>query len=152
MKPLYLVALLTLSAAAYAAESATLDITPQLIAAGANVEGLRALEVGGIVVLKGATSDPAQAEAATAAARSLGYTRVANMIRIVDAPDDAKIERTAERALATRVLDGCTFHVDSQQGVVTVDGKVRYELQKDVAVNILRNISGVRAVRASIQR
>lgn len=130
----------------------TLDVTQQFINAGVRVDGLRAVEVGGIVILRGQTYEAANAQAATAAAQTLGYARVANLIRVVDVPDDARIERVAERELATRALDGCTFHVDSDHGVLTVDGKVRYELQKDVALALLRNIDGVREVRASLQR
>lgn len=148
--------ILALSLIATAAGAATtpqpVDRTAQFVAAGVQINGLRALEVGGIVVIRGTTDSDAKAQAASVAAETLGYTRVANLIRVVDAPDDAKIERTAERQLATRVLDGCTFHLDSQQGVLTVDGHVRHELQKDVAMSILRNIDGVREVHASLQR
>lgn len=144
---------LTLNPNAYAdASPAVVDLTQQFVAAGVHVNGLRAVEVGGIVVLRGDTDDAANAQAAAAEAQTLGYSRVANLIRIVDVPDDAKIQRVAERQLATRVLDGCTFHVDSAKGVLTVDGKVQYELQKDLALSILRNIDGVREVRASLQR
>ncbi|MEO8034957.1 MAG: BON domain-containing protein [Acidobacteriota bacterium] len=130
----------------------TVDLTKQFLSSGAQVDGLRATEIGGIVLLRGETDDPAKAEAATTLAHTLGYARVANLIRIVDPPDDARIERTAERRLATRTLDGCNFVVDSNGGVVTVAGHVRYELQKDVAMSILRKIDGVREVRSSIQR
>lgn len=130
----------------------TVDHTQQFVTNGAQVNGLRATEIGGIVLLRGETDDPAKSEAATKLAHTLGYTRVANLIRIVDAPDDAEIERTAERRLATRTLDGCNFIIDSTDGVVTVAGHVRYELQKDVALSILRKIDGVREVRSSIQR
>ena len=47
-----------------------------------------------------------------------------------------------------RGLDGCTLRVDSRRGVVILAGKVTSELQKDVAVNTVRNINGVRAVKA----
>lgn len=129
-----------------------IDLTSQFMNAGVNVDGLRAVQVGGIVLLRGQTEDPALAKQAADVARNLGYVRVANLIRVVDAPDDVKIERMAERQLATRTLDGCTFHIDSDHGVVTVDGKVHNELQKDIALSILRNIDGVRAVHASLQR
>lgn len=149
------IALALVLLAAFSAEGAspaTVDVTASLREGGVAISDLRALEVGGIVVLRGTTDDASKAAAATEVATNLGYTRIANLIRVVGLPDDAKIERTAERQLATRVLDGCTFHVDSDQGVVTVDGHVQYELQKDVALGILRNIAGVRAVRASLQR
>ena len=127
------------------------DLTPQF-AALSNVHGLRAVQVRGIVLLRGETDDPAAAQSASAMAQSLGYARVANLIRVVDKPDDQQIERMAERQLATRTLDGCSFHVDSNNGVVTLDGKVRYELQRDLAMALVRNINGVREVRSSLQR
>jgi osmotically-inducible protein OsmY len=144
---------LILSPAAYAGSTPqTIDLTPQFVNAGVHVDGLRALEVGGIVILRGQTYDAANAQAAATTAQTLGYTRVANLIRVLDPPDDALIARNIERRLATRALDGCTFHVDSEDGVVTVQGKVQYELQKDVALSILHNIDGVRELRASIER
>lgn len=143
---------LTLTPPARAASAPATDLTQQFVNAGVHVSNLKAVEVGGIVVLRGDTDDAANAALAATTAQTLGYSRVANLIRVVDAPDDAKIERAAERQLATRVLDGCTFHVDSEKGVLTVDGKVQYELQKDLAMNILRSIDGVREVRASLQR
>ena len=142
----------TAPAQAVQPEPQATDVTQQFIHAGVSINGLHAVEVGGIVLLRGETEDPAVAQNAADVARNLGYARVANLIRVVDAPDDVKIERMAERRLATRTLDGCTFHVDSEHGVVTVDGKVQYELQKDIALSILRNLDGVRAVRASLQR
>ena len=147
-------ALLLTVAATYAADSTpqASDVTKQLLDAGVRVTGFRATEVGGIVILRGDSDDATNAEGAASVARNLGYARVANLIRVVGAPNDAEIERQAERKLATRTLDGCTFHVDSEHGVLTVDGKVQYELQKDLAMSILRNLNGVREVRASIQR
>ena len=143
---------LALTPAAMAQTPRTTDLTQQFIAGGINIEGLRALEVGGIVLLRGDTDSATKAADAARYAQSLGYMRVANLIRVNLAPDDEKIERTAERQLATRTLDGCNFHVDSEQGILTVSGRVQHELQKDVAVSLLRNIDGVRAVHTSIQR
>ena len=147
--------LVTFLPVAYAAGPVpkTVDLTQQFVAAGIhNVDGLRALEVGGIVILRGETYDAANAEAAGNEAQTLGYTRVANLIRVIDPPDDERITRTAERQLATRALDGCKFHLDSEHGVLTVSGTVRYELQKDVALSILRDIDGVRELRASFDQ
>jgi osmotically-inducible protein OsmY len=102
-------------------------------------------------VLRGRTTDPSLAERAGVLALSLGYARVANLIRVVAPPDDAAIQRVAERQLAMhRALDGCKFRVDSTAGVVTVGGKVNQELQKDVAIGLLRQIDGVRSVRSDL--
>jgi hyperosmotically inducible periplasmic protein len=132
---------------------ATHDLTPQFVTAGAVVDGLRAVEVGGIVVLRGRTSDRASAEQAAAIAQSLGYARVANLIQIAGAPDDARIARIAERKLAGyRGMDGTQIAVESSNGVVRLSGKVANEMQKDMAVQLVRNIDGVRAVQIALQR
>jgi osmotically-inducible protein OsmY len=146
-----LAALLLLSLPARA-EVAVTDLTPQLQAATLGIHDLRAVEVGGIVVLRGKTTDRAEAERAGIAAQSLGYSRVANLIQVVTPPDDQAIERIAERKLAIRGLDGCTFRVDSDHGILSVAGRVQYELQKDVAVGVLRNIDGVREVKTDWQK
>lgn len=148
---------LTLSAlplqAARAAGPQPVDLTPQFRSAGVNVEGLQVFELGGIVVMRGRSADRASAEQAGSIAANLGYARVANLIQVVEAPDDAAIQRIAERELTIhRSLDGCTFKVASNNGVVHVAGRVRYDMQKDVAVELLRNIDGVRSVTASLQR
>jgi osmotically-inducible protein OsmY len=124
------------------------DITPLLIKAGAQVADLRALEVGGIVVLRGRADAPAAATQAATLTRGLGYKRVANLIQIVVPADDIAIERLAERQLGmSRSLDGCQIHVDSDNGVVHLDGTVQSELQKDVAIQIVRSIYGVKSVQ-----
>jgi len=65
------------------------------------------VEVGGIIVLRGRTSDRAAAEKAATVAQTLGFSRVANLIQVADAPDDARIMRAAERELSVhRGLDG----------------------------------------------
>ena len=132
--------------------TATVDITPQLRQSGLDIDNLRGIEVGGIVILRGRALDAADAARAGVYATQLGYTRVANLIEVAAVPDDARIERTAERKLGLqRALDGCNLHVDSNKGVVTVQGTVNSELQKDVAIDIVRNIDGVRAVKAGFR-
>lgn len=136
--------------AALAATPATNDLTAQVRAAGVNVEGLQAIEVGGIVVLRGRTAASGAALDAAAAVHNLGYTRIANLIQVIEPADDARIERMAERKLGLqRSLDGCNIAVDSDNGVVHLSGKVVHELQKDVAASLVRNITGVRSVEMS---
>jgi osmotically-inducible protein OsmY len=150
-----LVALLTLTLPATARDTSTPanDITARFADGSFNISAFRALEVGGIVVLRGKTTDPAEAARVADYARNLGYQRVANVVTIASQPDDEAIERSAERALAShRTLDGCTFQIDSQQGVVRIAGRVQYELQKDVAADLVRGIDGVREVKMLAQR
>src|SRR3954466_2443389 len=147
------VALFVAAVPVMALQPASRDITPQFVTAGVTVEGLRAVEVGGIVVLRGRTTDPAVAQQAAAIAEALGYARVANLIQVVEVADDARIERMAERRLAFyRGLQGTQIAVDSTNGVVRLTGKVSNELQKDMAASLVRNIDGVRSVQVALQR
>jgi len=130
--------------------SAVIDLTSQLKSA-VDIEGLSAIEVGGIVIIRGKTTDPAMAQRAGVAAQQLGYARVANLVQVVTPPDDAAIARAAERRLAMhRALDGCHLRVESNNGVVTVAGKVTQQLQQDIAVGLVRQIDGVRGVRSDL--
>ncbi len=139
-------------AAVRAANVDAVDLTSKFQAAGLKIDG-RAIEVGGVVVLRGKADDVASAAAAGTLAQSLGFPRVANLIQVVEPPDDQAIERFVERELGLRrALDGCQFRIDSNHGVVHLAGKVQYELQKDVAINVVRQIDGVREVRADLQR
>lgn len=143
-------ALVVVSTPVRADSTATVDLTPQLQSAGLAIDGLQAMEVGGIVILRGKAVDAESAQRAGVLAQQLGYKRVANLIQVVETPDDALIERVAERKLAMqRSLDGCRLRVDSRRGVLTINGTVISELQKDVALNAVRNIDGVRAVRSN---
>lgn len=125
------------------------DLTAQFTSGGINLERLQVYEIGGIVLIRGRAYSKSEAETAGKFALSLGYSRVANLIQVVEPPDDVTIVRTAERALTIYgALDGCRFKVDSKLGVVRVDGTVQHDTQKDMAVQIVRNIEGVRQVRA----
>jgi osmotically-inducible protein OsmY len=129
------------------------DLTRQFLDRGIIVDRLQVTEIGGIVVMRGRVGALAQAEQAGRLAAELGYTRVANLIQVIEPVDDRRIERAAERELTIhRSLDGCKFSVDSEKGVVSINGRVSHELQKDVAISLLRNIDGVREVRASLAR
>ena len=149
------VALLSFSIPAFSRDSSppANDITARFADGGFRISGFRAIEVGGIVVLRGKTTEPAEVARVADYAHTLGYQRVANVVGVAEAPDDEGIERRAERALAShRTLDGCTFRIDSQQGVVHLAGRVQFELQKDIAAGLVRNIDGVRDVKMELQR
>ena len=65
----------------------------------------------------------------------------------------ALIARAAERELTVhRALDGCQFRVSSDKGVVRLAGRVRHELQKDVAIALLRTIDGVQSVESTLTK
>ena len=137
-------------AVAHAAEA--VNRTEQFRAAGGAVDRLQVYEVSGIVIIRGRTADKAQAEQLSRIAKDLGYTRVANLVQI-SVDQDEQITRDAERALTVHhSLEGCQFRVDSSKGVVHVAGRVRHELQKDVALQVLRRIDGVRSVEVNLTR
>jgi len=117
------------------------------------VSQLSVREVDGIVILRGKVAAKEDIERAGVVVKDLGFARVANMLQVAKVADDQAIERDAERQLArTRALDGCRFNVDSKKGVLTVSGLVKRELQADAARTILRNVDGVREVRADLKR
>jgi osmotically-inducible protein OsmY len=142
----------TLSPAALAATPEAKNLTPAFIAAGASIDRLQVFEIAGIVVIRGRVADKAQAEEVGRLAQSLGYGRVANLVQVIE-DRDVEIARRAEVELAVnRSLDGCRFQVSSDNGIVRVAGSVKHELQKDVAMQVLRSINGVRAVEVNLDR
>jgi osmotically-inducible protein OsmY len=146
------VSLTAVAPVAVAATPQTTDLTPTFRAANAAVDRLQVYEISGIVIIRGRAANQAEAETLNTYARTLGYERVANLIQIVK-HEDAKLARAAERELTVhRALDGCRFSVSSDQGVVTVAGSVRHELQKDVALAVVRSINGVRSVEVNLNR
>jgi len=144
---------LAITTASAADSPRTTDLTKAFRDAGVTLDKLQVVEVGGIVVIRGRANEKADAEEVGLVALRLGYARVANLIQVVEVPDDLRIERTAERELTIhRSLDGCRFSVDSQKGVVVVNGSVRHELQKDVAIQLIKGIDGVRQVKLELVR
>jgi osmotically-inducible protein OsmY len=134
----------------HAQQPQTSDLTKLFRDGGiTNIERLQVVEIGGIVVIRGRTLDAERAAEAGRFAQSLGYTRVANLVQLAEPADDAKIQRTAERQLAIhRALDGSNVQIASRDGIVRLSGRVSGELQRDLAVQLIRNIDGVRAVYA----
>jgi osmotically-inducible protein OsmY len=144
--------LVVMSPAATAATPQTTDLTDTFRGAGAVVDQLKVYELAGIVVIRGRVVDKADAEILNQYASTLGYSRVANLIQIVKHEDEL-IARKAERELSVhRALDGCHFSVTSTGGVVKVSGSVTHELQKDVAMQVLRSIDGVQSVEVTLRK
>ncbi len=141
-----------LGPAVFGASPEPINRTEQFRAAGVAIDRLQVYEIAGIVIIRGRAPSKEQAEEVGRFAQALGYTRVANLIRIAQ-HNDERIARQAEVALANhRSLDGCRFNVSSAQGIVRVGGRVRHELQKDVALQLLRRIDGVLAVEVDLKR
>jgi osmotically-inducible protein OsmY len=152
-----LIGILTLSvmfgtATVLGAQPAGTDLTPLFRDAGVAVDRLQVFEIAGIVLIRGRAASEADAEQLGRHAKGLGYERVANLVQIVR-HDDQAIVRAAEMELARhRALDGCRFSVESHKGVIRVAGWVQHELQKDVAVQVLRSIDGVQSVETQLQK
>lgn len=146
----FAVTLAVIAPAALAATPQPTDLTNTFRGAGAAVNALQVYEISGIVIIRGRTNDKAQAEVLSSYARSLGYERVANLVQTV-ADDDEALTRKAEVELSVhRSLDGCRFSVHSEHGVVRIAGQVQHELQKDVALAVVRSIDGVRKVEMAL--
>jgi osmotically-inducible protein OsmY len=115
------------------------------------VTNLVVRNVGGIVILRG-EGQAADGQRAVEAVRSLGFTRVANLIQNPTF-DDESIRRDAERKLAmTRSLDGCMLRVSCLRGVIRVQGTMQSESQEDVARRVLKNISGAQGVQIELAK
>jgi len=116
------------------------------------VSGLMVRTVGDIVVLRGDARDTATIESAARLVRSLGVQRVANMIRVPQAPNDDAIRRQAERQVAqTRSLEGCVLRISCTRGVVLVTGEVHSELQEDTVIAVLRRIDGAQRIDTDLK-
>ncbi|MEO8380955.1 MAG: BON domain-containing protein, partial [Acidobacteriota bacterium] len=104
-----------------------------ITAAGIAIDHLSVRSAGGIYVVRG-SGDSVAANRAVDVLKSLGVSRVANLVSPARASDDEKIRRDAERELASRpALAGTKLVVTCDAGVVTVSGTVQHELQKDLA-------------------
>ncbi len=127
------------------------DLTASFVAGGVTIERLLVYQVGDIVLIRGRTGDPAMAAEASLFAVRSGYRRVANLIEILPEIGDDGIETLARHRLEmSRELAGCTFQIDSQNGIVRLDGRVRHEIQKGFAVHLIGKIDGVKAVRSAL--
>ncbi len=146
----FLVLFLLIPCAALATDKET-DLTSVFIAGGVEIDRLRVYEVSGVLLIRGRTAEPAQADAASCLAASLGYLRVANLIQIVPALADDAIERSATHELKRAMpLMGCTFQVETRRGIVYLLGEVERNDQKDYAVRLIRRIDGVKEIRSGL--
>ena len=129
------------------------DVTDSFVKAGVvDVDHLLVQEISCIVVMRGAAPDRTTVEQAGRVAAALGYERIANLIQITRASDDAAIVRSAEGILGrSRALVGCKFQIDAVRGVLRLRGNVDREIQRDVAVGLLRKITGVKEVRSDLK-
>jgi osmotically-inducible protein OsmY len=128
------------------------QITQALQDANLPIDRLSVRNVGGIVLVRG-NGDAASASRAVEIVKSLGFSRVANLVQPVVAFNDEAIRRQAERQLASnRSLDGCTLKVSCERGVLSVSGTVQNELQADVTRSVLRAVRGAQDVKVSLSK
>lgn len=138
---------------AAAAQPDAVDLTSRFVKAGVHIDGLKVYAISGIIVLRGSTNNKAESAKALRFAKDLGYRRVANLIQTIPSIDDAAIMRSIERQLSMqRGLDGCKFQIESKQGVVHLRGRIHEDMQKDMAIDTVRRIDGVREVHAELTR
>jgi osmotically-inducible protein OsmY len=147
-----LAVLIAFTPIASAAAPREVDLTNTFRAAGATVDRLQVYEIAGVVLIRGRVADKIQAEEVSRIAQSLGYTRVANLIQVIENRDEEITRRAEIELTVNRSLDGCKFRVTSNEGRVKVAGLVKHELQKDVAYQVLRNIDGIRSVEFALDR
>jgi osmotically-inducible protein OsmY len=128
------------------------QITEALQQANLPIDRLSVRNVGGIVLVRG-NGDAASSARAVEVVKSLGFSRVANLVQPTTAFDDESLRREAERQLASnRSLDGCTLHVSCERGVLSVSGRVQNELQEDVTRSVLRTVRGAQDVKVTLSR
>ena len=117
------------------------------------VYDLRLIPIEGILIVRGKVRDAETFLIVERRLNEIGFDRIANLMRIVPLPNDAIIERAAERRLSiARGLTGAKLRVRADQGVVTIDGTVENDAQKNAAADLVRNIEGVREVRVIANR
>jgi osmotically-inducible protein OsmY len=127
------------------------ELTAAFVDGGVTIESLLVVQIGGVVLIRGRTGDAERAAEAGRFAASRGYRRVANLIEIVPGLGGDAVESEARRELEmARALEGCRFQIDSVGGIVRLRGNVRREVQKDLAVDLVRRIDGVKEVHSEL--
>ena len=138
-----LMAVLVLFAATEAAAGDTEALRARLQSDG---QAVTAVEVGGVLVLRGEVGTGKAAADAEVTARSLGFQRIANLIRI-ERSDDEALTRRVERELSlSRLFDDCRLRVQVAGGIVHLSARVGREDQKQTAVEMIRAVDGVASV------
>lgn len=121
--------------------------------AGLSIVDLQLIPIEGILIVRGKVRSETDWREVQQRLDRLGYPRVANMTRIVPFPPDQEIAREAERILGlARGLRGAKLRVSAENGIVTLQGTVRSDAQRDAAAEIISRIEGVRAVRDETRR
>ena len=67
-------------------------------------------------------------------------------------PPRSALTRRLRQLSLSRGFDGCNIKINSQDGAVRLSGTVQHELQKDYALEVVRNVDGVKSVQSDLQR
>lgn len=133
------------------AASAATSVPVTLQQADIQVSSLAVQEVEGIVIVRGSVGSLADRDRIVPVLNNAGYQRVANMVNVATAPTDQAIARAAERELSRNgALEGSSLRVSCNNGIILLRGAVRSDNQKQLAVDAVQHVDGVRAVRADL--
>ena len=110
----------------------------------------------GVVTLRGTVGTPRERhEARKAAERVFGAPWVVNDIDVrlldEDRRDDAELRGDVLHALTLNALAPMTVDAHVKDGVVTLDGSVSWQFERDEAENLVANVPGVTGVRDEIE-
>lgn len=123
--------------------------------------------VDGTATLKGSVSNEVEAELAGEIALNVeGIRKVINVLKLQDQKNhqisekdssfiqnlaDATLSAKAKaRLLASQSINGMDINVTTRHGVVTLRGSVDHGAKKELAIYLVKNISGVTSVNADI--
>lgn len=117
--------------------------------------GITVRRLGGSVTLTGTVPSYAQyLEAAEAARRVTGVTRVYNQLEVVLAPedyrDDALLTTAANHALSASATVPEGVEATADNGNLTLNGAVKFPSQRAAAESAVRGLTGVRNVHDEI--
>lgn len=119
--------------------------------AGIQIADLNVQQIEAITIVRGNVTSAAERDRIAPVLALAGYQRVANMVQVVGSPNDLAIARAAERELSRKgVLEGSNLRVSCKNGVVVLGGAVRSANQRQLALDTIHHLSGVRAVRADL--
>ena len=128
-----------------------LEFDPLVDAAGISVKNMN-----GNVALNGTVpSYPQYQEAAAAAKRVKGVTKVHNHLMVVlpgaDYRDDPMLTTAANNAIAQAVRVPSTVEASATDGDVWLTGRVGYRFQRDAAEQAVAYLTGVRGIANDIE-
>jgi osmotically-inducible protein OsmY len=125
----------------------------------------------GVVMLSGYVKSDAESQLAEQIARNTSDVRdVRNQLQVdkqkvpLDVAAERKTEQAAQRItdgwittkvksalLYNRTVDGTDINVDTEEGVVTLQGHVDSDFERKQAISIASSVKGVKSVKANLE-